>query len=49
MPTLSVSALDLIILIGYVLGSRLIFGWYIARKRRQGDTESYFLGGRNIH
>lgn len=49
MPTLTVTHLDLIILITYVLGSRLIFGWYIARKRQQGDTEAYFLGGRNIH
>lgn len=49
MPTLTVTTLDLAILIAYVLGSRLIFGWYIARKRRQGDTEAYFLGGRNIH
>jgi hypothetical protein len=32
-----------------VVGSRLLFGWYIARKRRQGDPEAYFLGGRNIH
>jgi len=49
MPTLTVTTLDLTILISYVLGSRLIFGWYIARKRRQGDTEAYFLCGRNIH
>jgi SSS family solute:Na+ symporter len=49
MPKLTVTTLDLTILIGYVLGSRIIFGWYIARKRRQGDTEAYFLGGRNIH
>lgn len=49
MPAIHVSTLDLAILIAYVLGSRLIFGWYIARKRRQGDTEAYFLGGRNIH
>ena len=49
MPVLKVTALDLAILIAYVLGSRVIFGWYIARKRRQGDSEAYFLGGRNIH
>lgn len=49
MPALTVSTIDLAILIAYVLGSRLIFGWYIARKRRQSDTEAYFLGGRNIH
>ncbi len=49
MPTVSVTSLDLFILISYVVGSRIIFGWYIARKRRQGDSEAYFLGGRNIH
>ena len=45
MPALSVTTLDLTILIVYVLGSRLIFGWYIVRKRRKGDTEACFLGG----
>ncbi len=49
MPPMTVTALDISILIVYVLGSRLIFGWYIARKRRQADAEAYFLGGRNIH
>ena len=49
MPTVTVTALDLTILIGYVLGTRLVFGWYLARKQRQCNTESYFLGGRNIH
>jgi len=49
MPALTVTTLDLAILISYVLGSRLIFGWYIARKRKQGDAEAYFLGGRNIN
>jgi SSS family solute:Na+ symporter len=49
MPTLTVATLDIVILIAYVVGSRLIFGWYIARMRRQGDAEAYFLGGRNIH
>lgn len=49
MPPLTVTAIDLAILITYVLGSRLIFGWYIARKHRQGDSEAYFLGGRNIN
>ncbi len=49
MPSLTVAPIDLAILIIYVLGSRIIFGWYIARKRRQGDAEAYFLGGRNLH
>ena len=49
MPQLQVTALDLTILIVYVIGTRLLFGWYIASRRRQGNAEDYFLGGRNIH
>jgi solute:Na+ symporter, SSS family len=49
MPDLTVAPLDVSILMIYVLGSRLVFGWYIARKRRMTDSEAYFLGGRNIH
>ena len=49
MPSLTVTPIDLAILVIYVLGSRIFFGWYIARKRRQVDSEAYFLGGRNLH
>lgn len=49
MTSLTVTAIDLWILVIYVLGTRLVFGWYIARRRRQGDSEAYFLGRRNIH
>ena len=49
MPKLTVTTFDLAILITYVLGSRIIFGWYIVHKRRQSDAEGYFLGGRNIN
>jgi len=48
MPSLNVTSVDVAILLGYVLGTRLLFGWYLARKRRRGDAEEYFLGGRNI-
>lgn len=48
MPSLTVTTLDVLILLGYVLGTRLFFGWYVVRKRRQSDTEAYFLGGRDI-
>lgn len=48
MPSLSVTSLDVGILLAYILGTRLFFGWYIARKRRTGNAEEYFLGGRNI-
>ena len=48
MPSLSVTSWDVGILLGYVPGSRLLFGWYIAGKRRRKDAEEYFLGGRAI-
>lgn len=48
MPDLNVTALDVTILLTYVLGTRILFGWYIVRKRRSGNAEDYFLGGRNI-
>ncbi|HKJ01231.1 MAG TPA: hypothetical protein VJ997_02215, partial [Longimicrobiales bacterium] len=48
MPTLHVTPLDITILLGYVLGTRLFFGWYIVRHRTEGTAEEYFLGGRNI-
>lgn len=49
MPSLDVTTLDLTILVVYVVGTRILFGWYIARKRRRnGGAEGYFLGGRDI-
>ena len=48
MPELSVTSLDVAILLGYVLGTRILFGWWIVRRRRGGDAEGYFLGGRDI-
>ncbi|CAB5170429.1 hypothetical protein D3OALGA1CA_5695 [Olavius algarvensis associated proteobacterium Delta 3] len=48
MPQLNITSLDVSILITYVLGTRILFGWYAARKMRGGDSEAYFLGGRNI-
>ena len=48
MPPLHVTTLDLTILIGYVLGTRILFGWYIAAKMKRDSAEAYFLGGRNI-
>lgn len=48
MPSLHVTLPDLAILIGYVLGTRILFGWYLAGKMKRGDSEAYFLGGRNI-
>src|SRR6056297_1063566 len=35
MPQFDVTTLDLVILIGYVLGTRVVLGWWLARKVRQ--------------
>jgi SSS family solute:Na+ symporter len=48
LPQLAISNLDIAIVAVYVLGTRLIIGWYAAVKARNADTESYFLAGRNM-
>lgn len=45
---LSITAVDVAILIGYVIGTRIFFGWYFARKTRGQGSESYFLAGRSM-
>lgn len=47
MSDLQISPWDLAIVATYVIGTRILFGWYAARKARQG-AEGYFLGGRAI-
>lgn len=47
MPTFEVTAIDLAVVLVYVIGSRILFGWYFARKTKQG-AEGYFLAGRKI-
>lgn len=50
MPDFSVTTLDLAVFLIYLLGTRIVFGWYSARQtsKEGGDAESYFLSGRNI-
>jgi solute:Na+ symporter, SSS family len=48
LPQLEVTAVDIAILLGYVVLSRLLFGWYFARKTRGQGAESYFLAGRGL-
>ena len=50
MPNFSVTTLDLIVFLTYLLGTRIAFGWYFARKNAKegGDAESYFLGGNKL-
>lgn len=47
MPELNATPLDLAVLVTYVIGTRIAFGWYLARKAQAGP-ESYFLAGRAI-
>lgn len=48
MTNLSVTAVDLVVLAGYVIGTRILFGWYFARKTRGEGAESYFLADRGM-
>ena len=48
MSSFEVTWIDIAILLVYLLGARLVFGWYFARKTRVSGSESYFLGGRDI-
>ena len=48
MPEISASLCDIIVLMVYVLGTRVVLGWYMARKVRVGGAESYFLADRNL-
>jgi SSS family solute:Na+ symporter len=48
LPEFEITTVDLTILIGYVILTRLLFGWYLARKTKGKGAESYFLAGRGL-
>jgi SSS family solute:Na+ symporter len=48
MTNFSVSTLDTAILIGYVVGVRVFFGWLVAQRIRGKGADGYFLGGRRL-
>ncbi len=48
MPELRISSWDLAILIGYVVLTRVAFGWYFARRTRDQGAEGFFLGGHRM-
>ena len=48
MPNLEVTAWDLAILIGYVVLTRVAFGWFFARRTRGEGAEGYFLAGHRM-
>ncbi|MFW6352832.1 MAG: SLC5 family protein [Verrucomicrobiota bacterium] len=47
MPEFEISWIDLAVLVLYVVGTRVFFGWWLSRKASEG-AEGYFLAGRNI-
>lgn len=48
MPDFNVTALDIGILLLYIIGVRVALGWYVSRKNRGAGSEQYFLAGRNL-
>lgn len=48
MEDFQVTTVDLTLFIGYVLGTRILFGWYFASKTKGKGAESYFLSGRKL-
>ncbi len=48
MPELEVSAWDLTILIGYLVFTRVAFGWFFARQTRGEGAEGFFLAGHRM-
>jgi len=48
MTTFTVSTIDIVILIGYVIGVRVFFGWLVSKRIRGKGSEGYFLGGRRL-
>jgi SSS family solute:Na+ symporter len=48
MKTFTVSTIDVVILIGYVVGVRVFFGWLVSKRIRGKGSEGYFLGGRRL-
>lgn len=48
MPSFDVHPIDLLILLSYVLGTRVVLGWWFARKTKQQGAEGYFLAGRGM-
>lgn len=48
MPEFTITNVDIAILVLYVLGTRIFFGWYLARKQKEGTAAEYFLANRNL-
>ncbi len=48
MSEFEIATIDIAILVTYVLGTRIVLGWWFARRARQGGAEDYFLAGRRM-
>ena len=48
MTSFAISPVDIAVLLGYVVGVRVLFGWLVSRRLRDGGSEDYFLGGRRL-
>lgn len=48
MPDIRLSWLDAGVVAVYVLGVRIVLGWYLSRVVRAGGSEEYFLAGRSL-
>ena len=48
MPHFEITTLDIVIVLGYILGTRIVLGWYAAVKARHAGAEGYFLAGRKL-
>ena len=48
MPRFHVGPVDLAVVVAYVIGVRVVLGWYFVKKTRGGGADAYFLAGRSI-
>ncbi len=48
MPSFDIHPIDIAILLSYVLGTRIVLGWWFARKTKKQGAEGYFLAGRGM-
>lgn len=48
MPQFSITGPDIAIVLIYLVGTRIAFGWYAARRVRGLGVDGYFLAGRSM-
>lgn len=45
---MTIGAVDIAVIVVYVIGVRIALAWYLARKVHAGGSEEYFLAGRSL-